>query len=535
VVVTSIRNEPVPVGACDDVATRQSLEGTFLEIEFRAATTTARPDDLVKAIQERAEASGWPDLAARAAVFTAESAVRQGKLVEAARALRGLLDWAQAHDESGVLSDARRVMASVFRAIGDHPEALSMAIHSLAALPDSAPWWRRARNLNLLGVALDLTGSWPEAMAAYAEVLALATPSPRLTLLAVNNLAYGHCLRGEDDAAEEYGRRMLDLSRNGGVILNAGDRDTLARIAMRRGDYAAAEQYLAPATAGRQEPGTFLSEPDGFAMCLLVLAEVRRCTGDYSGATAALDRCREEATELDLRWVGAEIHLQRAELAAAQEHYREALAEHRRYHDAWVRLQDEQREVRAQVIRTLYMNEEAIQARDQFRELATHDPLTGLHNRRYCDEALNTLTAQAQARPGRLSAALLDFDHFKRINDTCSHQAGDLVLKGVATILRDACPPPAVVARLGGEEFVLVLPDSDPDAAFALCERVRVAVQEHDWSPITGQLPVTVSIGLSTARQSTTSAKLLADADRNLYAAKRMGRNRVVADPGTVS
>jgi diguanylate cyclase (GGDEF)-like protein len=523
------------LAACDDAAswTRQSLEEALLDIEFRAATSAVRLDDLADmadAIQHRAAASDWPDLAARAAVFRAGSDVRQGRLVEATRTLRGLLDWAREHDETDVLSDAHYALAGVFRAIGDHPETLSQAVHSLAALPDSAPWWRRARNLNMLGVALDLTGSWPQAKARYAEALALAAPSPHLTLIVVNNLADGHCDRDEDDQAEEYGRRMLELARDGGAILNAGNRDTLARVAMRRGDYASAEQHLLPAVAaGRQQPGTFLREADFLAGCLLLLAEVRRCTGDYRGAAEALDRCQAETTELNLRLVGAEIHRQRAELAAAQGNYREAYAEQRRYHDASVTLQDEQREVRAQVIHTLYANQEALQARDQFRELATHDPLTGLHNRRYCDETLDILTEQA--RPGRLSAAILDLDHFKRVNDTCSHQAGDLVLQTLATILLEVCPPPAVVIRLGGEEFVLILPDSDPDAALAQCERARLAVQEHDWSPITGQLPVTVSVGISTAQQSTTSAKLLADADRNLYAAKRMGRNRVVADP----
>jgi diguanylate cyclase (GGDEF)-like protein len=131
--------------------------------------------------------------------------------------------------------------------------------------------------------------------------------------------------------------------------------------------------------------------------------------------------------------------------------------------------------------------------------------------------------------------ALVDVDHFKRVNDSCSHEVGDRVLRDVAELLDRMRPPEATssfVARMGGEEFLVVLAGGDPDAAAAHLEAVRAAVATHPWATLTGGLPVTVSIGVtSTAgRTDPTPADLLGRADEHLYEAKRTGRDRVVAD-----
>jgi diguanylate cyclase (GGDEF)-like protein len=131
-----------------------------------------------------------------------------------------------------------------------------------------------------------------------------------------------------------------------------------------------------------------------------------------------------------------------------------------------------------------------------------------------------------------LSMALIDLDHFKRVNDAASHEAGDIVLQQVANLLSDAAADSGLAARLGGEESLLILPGVDRVEAAQRCEQVRRAVATHDWRPITGAIPVTASIGVTTmVGGQPTSSELLAQADRNLYAAKRSGRNRVVADP----
>nr|BFE70028.1 hypothetical protein GCM10020092_033290 [Actinoplanes digitatis] len=130
--------------------------------------------------------------------------------------------------------------------------------------------------------------------------------------------------------------------------------------------------------------------------------------------------------------------------------------------------------------------------------------------------------------------AITDIDHFKRINDELSHDTGDKVLVHVADLLETglaAVAPQGFVARLGGEEFLLILPATPVALATAKLDGIRQAISEHDWRGLTGGLPLTLSIGVADVNEISppSLAAVLSAADRNLYAAKREGRNRVVA------
>jgi diguanylate cyclase (GGDEF)-like protein len=161
--------------------------------------------------------------------------------------------------------------------------------------------------------------------------------------------------------------------------------------------------------------------------------------------------------------------------------------------------------------------------------MSEHDHLTGLYNRRYAEAVVAQMLPEAERQGVALSVGLADLDHFKRINDTWSHQAGDAVLQRFSDLLAAATPPDGLAVRLGGEEFLLVLNHHDPDAARQVCEELRRQVSELDWSDLVGELPVTVSIGVATVTGRTvTWSELLAEADRHLYQAKRSGRDRVV-------
>ncbi len=506
------------------------VERRLLTAEFRSTCGHLPAADSIAHLARAVQETRRVDLAARADLLLAGTMIRRGELEEAVRLVRKVLAWAAQTGHADVLGTGHRLLASVFRAIGDNAEMLARAAEAAILHGEECVWWRRARILCVLGVALDLNGSWPEAQARYREALALAAPSPQLSLLIVNNLADGHYERGEAVEAEACAARMLELAAQNDVIVAALNHDTLACVAMMRGDHAAAEAHLSHVLdVDETTRRAMLSEPDSLGACLLRLAEIRRRAGDYSAAEDALDRCDAEVARRGASWVGNAVLLERAELAAARGDYRDAYEIHKRHHQAYRLFQDDQREARARVILALYANREALLARDQFRELANRDPLTGLHNRRHCDELLSTLTAGSGAN-GPLSAALIDIDFFKRINDECSHETGDAVLRELAGILLASCPPPAEVARLGGEEFVLVFPNTDATQAWVRCEEVRTAIAEHDWQPLTAGRPITVSIGVTTAHGHTTAAKLLADADRNLYAAKRTGRDRVIED-----
>lgn len=166
-------------------------------------------------------------------------------------------------------------------------------------------------------------------------------------------------------------------------------------------------------------------------------------------------------------------------------------------------------------------------------ELAITDGLTGLHNRRYMESHLGAVLERATARAKPVSLLILDIDHFKAVNDTFGHDAGDDVLREFALRLRRSIRNVDLACRYGGEEFVVVMPDTDIAIASVVAERIRrnIATEPFAVNQGTRLLDVTISIGL-TARQdqADTADTILKRADQALYRAKRDGRNRVVAD-----
>lgn len=170
-----------------------------------------------------------------------------------------------------------------------------------------------------------------------------------------------------------------------------------------------------------------------------------------------------------------------------------------------------------------------IELREQLRSQALRDPLTGLHNRRFLEEALTRETARS-ARSGKpLALALLDLDNFKHINDTRSHEAGDAVLRGMGEILRRTLRKGDIAGRFGGEEFLVLLPETGPEAAKTCMTALLNAVREMrvPWSG--GMLEgITASIGLAVLPVHVDRGEaLIAAADAALYQAKGQGRDRV--------
>lgn len=177
-----------------------------------------------------------------------------------------------------------------------------------------------------------------------------------------------------------------------------------------------------------------------------------------------------------------------------------------------------------------------IHLRESLYMQSVRDPLTGLFNRRYFTETLARELAHAARQGQPLSVALIDVDHFKRFNDRYGHDAGDAVLREIASCLRDGGRTSDLAARYGGEEFVLVLLDTAREQAVLVTEKIRRAVSGIDLSHEGRELdPATISAGIAVfPDDARTPEDLLKVADRNLYAAKSLGRNQVVdGAPGT--
>jgi len=171
-----------------------------------------------------------------------------------------------------------------------------------------------------------------------------------------------------------------------------------------------------------------------------------------------------------------------------------------------------------------------IRLREALRTQSIKDPLTGLYNRRYLTEMLDREIRRAVRAEQSLGILMLDLDHFKKFNDTYGHDAGDTILRETAAFLSKSIRIEDIVCRFGGEEFVVILPTADLNAAHARAERIRSKLREltvlHQGQSL-GM--ITVSVGVSALPEHGTSAKeLLEAADAALYRAKREGRDRVV-------
>ncbi|MEO8804177.1 MAG: GGDEF domain-containing protein [Rudaea sp.] len=168
---------------------------------------------------------------------------------------------------------------------------------------------------------------------------------------------------------------------------------------------------------------------------------------------------------------------------------------------------------------------------EELERQATVDPLTGINNRRTLERLAAQAIALAHRHQRPLSVLMIDADHFKRINDVHGHAAGDEALVTLAGTLQCALRAEDLFGRLGGEEFVAVLPETDEAAARASAERLRVAVESIEFGAQRRLIALRVSIGIAVIADGDDFAAILRRADQAMYAAKRSGRNRV-AGPG---
>ncbi|KQX41468.1 MULTISPECIES: PleD family two-component system response regulator [unclassified Ensifer] len=183
-------------------------------------------------------------------------------------------------------------------------------------------------------------------------------------------------------------------------------------------------------------------------------------------------------------------------------------------------------------IRRKHCNDRLRSSVQQTIELAVTDGLTGLHNRRYFDTHLKLLMDRAAARGRPLSICMTDIDRFKQVNDTYGHDVGDEVLREFANRIRTTVRGADLACRFGGEEFIVVMPDTSAEMAAGVAERLRTIIESLPFAipQADGPLKVTASMGIATLRPgSDTAEALLKRADTALYQAKHEGRNRVVA------
>jgi two-component system cell cycle response regulator len=256
-------------------------------------------------------------------------------------------------------------------------------------------------------------------------------------------------------------------------------------------------------------------------------------------AVVDIEVCREAAADTLLREIKGDVRafqtavvlLERAELDLDAA----VLALHRGVQDFLVApFNDGELVARvAAAGRTKVLQEELVEQTRRLEALIFEDPLTRLANRRYILTLLASQVSGARRHGRPLSIAIVDIDHFKPVNDIHGHAAGDRVLVTVAGALRGHLRAEDYLGRLGGEEFLIVLPDADAVAAARVTEKLRCEVAETSIEHAGSELRVTVSIGTATW-DGEEPEKLLGRADEALYGAKAGGRDRALAAPATV-
>ncbi len=197
--------------------------------------------------------------------------------------------------------------------------------------------------------------------------------------------------------------------------------------------------------------------------------------------------------------------------------------------NVFLRLYRQQDELARTIAELREANRRILLQQEALRELAIHDHLTGLYQRRWFDEMIRKETAKSLRGEVDLALAIVDIDHFKQINDNHGHGAGDAILAQLARMMATTVRDGDTAFRLGGDEFAVLMPQTDRQAAIFVCERIRAAVTETIFQHDGRSHAITISIGLATLHElSTPNVKALIDnADSLLYRAKAQGRNRV--------
>ena len=177
--------------------------------------------------------------------------------------------------------------------------------------------------------------------------------------------------------------------------------------------------------------------------------------------------------------------------------------------------------------RIVQLQSELLEAKKNLEIQSRTDPLTGVLNRRAILSQIGCELSRAKRDNGHISISMLDFDHFKKINDTFGHLAGDAVLREGMNRVEETIRTYDAVGRFGGEEFIVVLPGAKQADAFTIAERIRLKINENNANIDGVSIPFTISQGLATCNGKSTVDELIAEADEALYRAKENGRNRV--------
>jgi diguanylate cyclase (GGDEF)-like protein len=449
-------------------------------------------------------------------------------------------------------ADASSRLAFLLSAIGEQ-EALAEAELALKLAEQAGDAAAIIRALDATSVVLNLFKQ-PDRAIPFSERAVLLSraegfPVPWVLINLAEATVQQSLLSAHDDQRAVGVGQALALTRESLTLARARRDGWLERLAINNiaeyslhiGDTATAEAILPQYDSAEGEPTDRCRTHH-----LWIRGRTLAAQGRFEQALVPLLSCRRLAGALNELETLTPCHLDLANAYASLGDYEQAFASHRDFHDAYVRLASEAAQRRARIyalereaeawraaaseaeMRAANLaatNEMLSREAERLTRTSLEDPLTGLPNRRRLDVAfLDLLTSKAP-----FVLAMIDVDHFKLVNDRFSHPVGDAVLRSIADLLAGGARHDDLVVRYGGEEFALLMRDTDLATAARACERLRACVQAYEWNALRPGLSVTISIGLAASTEEPAHDAVVSLADLRLYRAKQTGRNRVIA------
>jgi diguanylate cyclase (GGDEF)-like protein len=528
----------------------ERAEQARLDGDYRAGVAHARRAAAF------AEAAGDGAAQARALRSLANQQLRLGEHEDAVRTCRDAVIVLERIDDPAGVCEVLTIQALAYDTLGMHQEALAVLDRGRTIAQElhdhTLLYWVHNRTGVVHGSMGDRVLSTDYLMRALSMSEGLDDEARFCILNNVGDNAVHRAtelLRDGDDPAAartlndslSYVEEAVRLARAAGhPYREALSLDNHGMLLALAGQYETAEQMIDDARRIAAVHG-YRSIESG---ALQHLARIRRMRGQHEAAVLGLHAALEEALAAGEMPMAMEIHRELSDayektgdFAPALRHYREYHRMERLAHNDVAaargrmaahlfeldnaKLEAEKARLESELHRIRTAELEA--DRQVWQEQATLDPLTGLPNRRCAEARLAELSAA-----GHFCLAVADVDHFKTVNDRYGHPAGDEVLRRLATILRDGVRDSDLVARMGGEEFLLALDSARPDEAAARCELLRAEIAGYPWHTVHPGMEVTISIGVVEVPFGTDLDVALKTADQHLYRAKRAGRNRVL-------
>ena len=480
---------------------------------------------------------------------------------QAIEALNEGLEIGQELEDHDLKRDCSNYLGAVYSSLGDYATAIEyvQATLNLSRLAADHPGIASA--LTNLGLLCHYIGRNEQAVTLQQESLEIsrALNDQRREAAALNNLGIALTkLQRYDEAVQTLhalrtvARNLNDTYFEGSVLANLSE--VYIQLLQHQDALEASQESLALL----QKTGN----PEGETQGLIAVGLAHYHLGALSKASQFLERGLQLAESIGSKAMVHQLHRHLARVHQAEGQYQQALTHFEHYHslEQEISFEEAERKARASTAQreaeraraeseifrlrnielskanTLFVEtdrqksellSELHEKTKQLNRLLNEDALTGIYNRRHLETTLAEELLKGRQAKRPLCVVMIDVDHFKQVNDKYSHMTGDQVLIRVASILQNASRGRDTLARYGGEEFVIAMPDTNEAQALVCCERLRRAVETHDWSEFHADLRVTISIGLAEDAKAENHEKLLHLADDLLYEAKRRGRNRV--------